>query len=322
MVAPREPDYPAAMASVSASPRPVNAAPLAPIVVAVIALGVFGAMDGVMKAATLALGAYTAMLWRSGAGVLLMGPIVLGPVARGRRRLPDRTTLLLHARRGAVGAGMATLFFYGLARTPMAEAMALSFIAPLIALYLAAALLGEKVTRATLVGSLCAFAGVAVIAQGKLTGPSDPERIRGLVAVLVSALLYAWNLVLQRQQAQIAAPREIAFYQAFFCGLCLLPFAPWFAGLPHGIEWALVIAGAGLAAISVAALGWAYARAEAQVLVPLEYTAFVWAALIGWLAFDEALTWRTLVGVAAIVAGCLIAARRAGAEKFEAPPPA
>ena len=67
---------------------------------------------------------------------------------------------------------------------------------------------------------------------------------------------------------------------------------------------------AALAATSLLLLSWAYARAEAQVLVPLEYTAFIWAALMGWVAFAEPLTWSTIAGVALIVAGCLAAARR------------
>jgi S-adenosylmethionine uptake transporter len=41
----------------------------------------------------------------------------------------------------------------------------------------------------------------------------------------------------------------------------------------------------------------------------MEYTAFIWAALVGWFAFHEPLTLRTMAGVALIVAGCLIAAR-------------
>jgi S-adenosylmethionine uptake transporter len=57
-------------------------------------------------------------------------------------------------------------------------------------------------------------------------------------------------------------------------------------------------------------LSWAYGRAEAQVLLPIEYTAFVWAALFGWLFFAEAVTLETMAGVALIVIGCWIAARR------------
>ena len=57
-------------------------------------------------------------------------------------------------------------------------------------------------------------------------------------------------------------------------------------------------------------LSWAYARAEAQVLVPMEYSAFGWAAAVGWLAFREPVSTTTLAGVVLIVAACLVAARR------------
>ena len=63
---------------------------------------------------------------------------------------------------------------------------------------------------------------------------------------------------------------------------------------------------------------WAYARAEAQVLIPVEYTAFIWAAICGWVFFGEALTWPVLAGTALIVAGCLISAH---ASTRKAPPP-
>ena len=57
-------------------------------------------------------------------------------------------------------------------------------------------------------------------------------------------------------------------------------------------------------------LGWAYARAEASYLAATEYTAFLWAALFGWLVFSEPLSPYTLAGAALIVAGCVLAARR------------
>ena len=59
---------------------------------------------------------------------------------------------------------------------------------------------------------------------------------------------------------------------------------------------------------------WAYARAEAQVLVPLEYSAFLWACLFGWMFFLEAVRPATLIGVALIVAACWIAAPRKRAD--------
>jgi S-adenosylmethionine uptake transporter len=57
-------------------------------------------------------------------------------------------------------------------------------------------------------------------------------------------------------------------------------------------------------------LSWAYARAEVKTLIPVEYTAFIWASLFGWLMFAEDVTPWTLVGTALIVIGCLVAARQ------------
>ena len=56
-------------------------------------------------------------------------------------------------------------------------------------------------------------------------------------------------------------------------------------------------------------------RAEAQALLPIEYTAFVWAAIMGWWMFAEPVTLATLLGVALIVIGCWIAAPRAHIEE-------
>jgi S-adenosylmethionine uptake transporter len=63
-----------------------------------------------------------------------------------------------------------------------------------------------------------------------------------------------------------------------------------------------------LAQASVFLLAWAYARAEAKTLIPVEYTAFIWSAIFGALIFGETLTKTVLAGAALIVTGCLIAA--------------
>lgn len=289
-----------------------RANPAFPILAALTGLACFGVMDGFMKIAALAVGAYAAMFWRNMIGSMIMLPIWLKRGNKdGRRGLPAWPAMRLHFLRSAVCGVMATLFFYGLARTPVAEAMALSFIAPLLALYLAAVTLGEELSRRAVAGSGLALAGVGVIAAGKFGGTYDVESVRGLIAILVSAVLYAWNLVLQRKQSQLAGPEEISFFQTFLI-FCLLGLgAWWFAPVPPAEIWLVLAASAVLSTISLMLLGWAYARAEAQVLVPLEYTAFIWAALTGWVVFSEPLTVRTLAGVVLIVAGCLIALRRA-----------
>ena len=61
---------------------------------------------------------------------------------------------------------------------------------------------------------------------------------------------------------------------------------------------------------------WAYARGEASYLAVTEYSAFIWASALGWLVFQERVSFYTLAGALLIVGGCMIAARR----KVIAPP--
>ena len=49
---------------------------------------------------------------------------------------------------------------------------------------------------------------------------------------------------------------------------------------------------------------------QTKILIPVEYTAFIWASLLGWLVFGEVVTLTTVMGTALIVVGCLIAARQ------------
>jgi S-adenosylmethionine uptake transporter len=76
------------------------------------------------------------------------------------------------------------------------------------------------------------------------------------------------------------------------------------------MEWGGAALAAAFAMGSLALMSMAYRRAEAQRLVSIEYTAFIWAALLGWWVFDEGLTLQTLLGTGLIVAGCLTSLRK------------
>ncbi len=269
-------------------------------------IALYSVMDAVMKGLALAMGAYVALFWRLVAGVGIMTPLFLfsGP------RMPERRVLWIHFVRSAVIAVMAISFFWGIARVPLAEAIALTFIAPLIALALAAIFLKERIGARSILASLLGLAGVGVILAGQIGGAHDDDTLLGMAAVLISAVFYAVNLVIARHQAQHAKPIEIAFFQNWFIlGFFCLP-APFLLTVPGPEHWLPIVLAAALAVASLLLLSWAYARAEAQVLLTVEYTAFVWAALMGWLFFREPLTLVTVAGTLLIVAGCLMAARK------------
>ena len=269
-------------------------------------IGMFSIMDMVIKALAIALGTFPTLWWRSLIGVAMSTALFLVH----RPAWPNRKTLRLHLVRGLITAAMAFLFFWGLARVPMAQAIALTFIAPLLALYLAALLLGERIGARTLTGSVAAFAGVVVIVVGQAQANLGREALLGSAAILVGALLYAYNIVLMRQQALVAKPVEIAFFQSLFVALAFsasLPLA-WPVAPPTG-HWVELFAAAALAQASLLLLAWAYARAGAAYLSTSEYSSFLWAMALGWLRFGESVTLFTLAGAALIVAGCLYAIR-------------
>ncbi|CAN5484610.1 DMT family transporter [soil metagenome] len=278
---------------------------IAAFAVATFGIAVFSCMDAVMKGLSLVIGAYNALLWRSIAGAAISGVLFLVT----RTALPVGSVLRVHLIRGAVSAVMAVTFFWGLARVPMAQAISLAFIAPLIALFLAALLLKERISRAAIVASLLALVGVGVILLGQARAQLGHSAFLGAASVLVSAVCYAWNIILMRQQAQVAGPIEIAFFQSVIVAALLALAAPWIAVIPEARHAPALIGAASLATASLLLLSWAYARGQASYLAPTEYTSLLWAASLGWLVFGERLSPYTLAGAAFIVTGCIIAAR-------------
>ncbi|HEX8839906.1 MAG TPA: DMT family transporter, partial [Sphingomicrobium sp.] len=190
----------------------MNRAPQHPVQGFVAALGavaVLSVMDALMKHLVLAIGLVAVSVWRSAVNFALSAVLYL---PRGLL-WPDRKTLRLHVVRSVIVTVMAALFFWGIARVPLAQAIALTFIAPLIAMLLAAFSLNERVGRSSIIGAVGAFAGVIVIVIGQARASVASDVLLGIGAILASALCYAVNIVMMRHQALAARPLEINFFQ-------------------------------------------------------------------------------------------------------------
>ena len=299
--------YECAMAppsSATTAPNPSNNARA--ILIACGGIGLFSLMDAAMKHVSLEMTPYNALLWRSVLGVPISGVAMLVT----RAGWPARSTWPLQFQRAVVTTAMAWLFFLGVTMLPLAESIALSFIAPLIALYLASLVLGEQIGRSAIAASLFGLVGVAVILSGQLGAQQHKENaLLGACAVLGSAVLYAYCLILQRRLAQVAPPASLAMMQSLFMSLMLGLLSPWLGRMPAADMWPMVITASALAVAAILALSRAYSMAQAQVLIPIEYTAFLWAAACGWVFFREPLGITTLIGAAIIIAACLVASR-------------
>lgn len=262
-------------------------------------------MDGVVKELAPLLPVLQLTFLRFVATALIIGPFVLRRVP-----MPGRAAMRGYLLRGVMIAASSLGFFYGLGRLPLAEVFALSYLAPILVALLAPAMLGERPSAAVLAALGLGFAGVLLTVVGglDLRAPA-PERLAGAAAVLASALAYALAVVLLRRQARTEPAALIVLFQSVVPALLL--------AVPAGLAWAPVdLRSAGLLAVIGAlgvagqlALAHAFARGEASRLVALEYTGFVWAALIGLAVFGEVPAPATLAGAALVVAGCLLVRR-------------
>ena len=287
--------------------------PVGGFIAALAAVAVLSIMDAVMKHLVLALGLFTVSVWRSTANLFFSSALYLPR----RQQWPSRKTLLIHICRGVDVTIMAGLFFWGIARVPLAQALALTFIAPLIAMMLAPLFLKERLNARLIGGAVAAFAGVIVIVVGQARSDVRPDVLLGIAAIIGSAICYSGNILMMRWQALAAGPLEINFFQAVVVLVMWLAVIP-VVGLPRwpADQFGWIIAASVLSTTGGMLFAWAYARGEASFLAVTEYSGFIWASICGWVAFNERVSLYTLVGALLIVAGCLIGARG----KIQQPP--
>jgi S-adenosylmethionine uptake transporter len=277
-----------------------------PVLVCTMAIFLLSAMDAGMKSLVIAVGVYNVVLWRS---VLAAAASAAGWAARSPR-WPGPRALRLHVLRAVIVGIVLVTFFWGLARLPLAEAIGLSFIAPLFALFLAALLLGERIQAQAVWAAVLGLAGVGVIVAGQFGGTTyTQDTLLGTLSILVSTVFYGFNLILTRKQAQIAKPIEIMFFQNLALLVIMGLAAPWLGMMLPQEHWLPLVGVTVLSLLGQYLMSWAYARAEAQYLISTEYSAFIWAIALGWYFFGESVSWETLAGAALIILSCWIAAR-------------
>ena len=224
---------------------------------------------------------------------------------------PTREAVVYNSARALIIVVTATTFFFALGRLPLADAIALSFIAPVLTALFGVSLLGERLDWRIGVALAAGFAGMLLIVGGKVGSAGlDRDTAIGAIAVLVSAIGYALNIVVLRHRATRDPLSQIVLFQNLGPALIL--------ALPVLWVWTpLTLGDAGLFALlgtlGVTAhtlLAHAFARVEAARLAPVGYVTLVWGVLLGVVIFAEVPGLGTLGGAALIVLGTLLTQRR------------
>jgi S-adenosylmethionine uptake transporter len=213
-----------------------------------------------------------------------------------------------HWARGFVIAISATSFFWSLTVLPLAEAVTLSFVAPLIVPFAAWLMVGERPRPSSLIAAGLGFIGVLVAVQGAPAEEADSRRLLGVLAVLLAAATFAVSITLMRARARTDDPAIIGLLAAFIPGLIVAVPAIVVSAPPPLADIPLFLLMGVLGAGGMYLMARAYGGAEAQQLAPLHYSEFLWATLLGYLIFNETPRLHVFAGAALIVLACLFAA--------------
>ena len=217
--------------------------------------------------------------------------------------------LPIHAARGGLMVFGTMVFFTALKYLPIADAIAIFFVEPLILTLLAALFLREKVGWRRLSAVIVGFIGALIVIRPNFEAFGWPAMLP-----LGAATSFSVYLIITRTLSQREHPIRMQFYSGIFGAVfvtiligfgisfewpVLMPVAP------TSFEWGLLF---GLALISTVAhllVVYAFQRGPAGLLAPFQYIEIIGATLLGLLIFEDfpdALTW---VGVTIIVASGL-----------------
>lgn len=220
---------------------------------------------------------------------------------------PTREAVTANAARSVLVVVTATSFFYALGQLPLAETMALSFLAPLFIALFGAVFLREVINGRIAIALGLGLAGMLVIVGGRFgSAEYSAGAVAGAGAAVVAAISYALVIVLLRARATRDKLVIIVLFQN------LLPM--FILSVPAAFVWtrpSLMDLGrvALIGMLGVAGhymLASAFSRAEATRLAPVHYLTLVWGTAFGYVFFGEVPGLTTLLGAVLIVFSTLI----------------
>lgn len=206
-----------------------------------------------------------------------------------------------HLSRTALGLTSMCFVFSTILLLPLAEATTLQFTLPIFATILGALILREPTGVHRWSAVALGFVGVLIVTQ---PGSGQMASL-GVITGLMGALLSASVSILLRQISKTESAPTIVFW---FSLLSVPPLAIGFAltATAHPLESWLLMIGVGLVGgIAQMLMTAALSAAPVSVVVPMDYSGLVWAALFGWAIFGTVPSWSTWVGAPVIIASGL-----------------
>jgi len=263
-------------------------------------VGLFAINDALGKWLVKDYGVGQLMMLRSIGAVIVLAPMILSL----RVNVIEPRRAPLQALRILVAAIDTFSFYYATRFMPLADVMTFYMATPLIVTALSAPLLGEKVERFRWIAVLVGFIGVVIALR-----PSPQMFTWAAPLALFGAVMFALSQTITRELRGIHwAP--LVLWQFVGGGLIGAATVPWAWTTPSLFDLGLMALVGAVSMLCFICIVQALAMARAAVLAPLQYSAILWAALMGWLVWRDTPTSPILIGNAVIIgSGLYVAAR-------------
>jgi S-adenosylmethionine uptake transporter len=240
----------------------------------------------------------------------LMGFPLVTMMLMGDRR--DGTLIPAHpwwsAFRSIAAVATGLMGFFAFSQLPLATCYAIFFAMPLLITLMAIPMLGEKVGMRRGVAVIVGLLGVMIVLR---PGTGDGFSI-GHLAALGAAVTGALTSVIVRKIGQRERSVVLMLYPmvlTFFAMGAMMPFVY----VPMTVtDMGLTAVMAFLGMLGALGIIAAYRTAPAIIVAPMQYSQIIWAALYGWLFFDESVDFYTGVGSAVIIASGIYIVLREG----------
>jgi drug/metabolite transporter (DMT)-like permease len=226
-------------------------------------------------------------------GVVFLIPALVPILRQG---LPAGS-LPLFLGRGVVHTGAVILWFYAMARLPLAEVTAIGYLNPVLVTLGAVLFFGEK-----LAWRRVAAVGVALLGALIVLRPGLREVTGGHLAQLGAATLFAGSyLYASRLSRMVGAGTVVALLSlTVTVGLAPLAWAVWVPVSVAQMGWLALVAG--FATAGHYTMTRAFRAAPLSVTQPVTFLQLVWATMLGALVFGEAVDPFVILGGSIIIA--------------------
>ena len=216
------------------------------------------------------------------------------------------TTLLVSTRKGmqvfrSVLVLLATVsMFFAVREMPLADAVSLSFSAPLFAVGLSVLILRERVGLRRWGAVAVGFVGMLIIIR-----PGAGTLQWAALLPIAMAMFYAIYQIVTRMIRGAADPLNALFYTALVGAVASSFVVPFFWRTPGLIEGLMLVGTGFFGGLGHYAVILAYERAEVSVVAPFAYTELIWATILGFMVFGDIPDLWTFLGAGVIVASGL-----------------